>query len=276
MFDELFGSMDTGGGYDIWSDGGSEGLFSSGGYAENPFGGVGFGQGLFGGNEDAAGGITGFMGMPGPSYGDYSGPNVFDGGFPTSMDMYNPAEAVFGGAGYTQPGSDWANGGGGSWLSSLGGLLTGQNLGSLARLAGSALGIGSGLNALDQANRLREQAAAADPMAPHRAGWAARLNDLLANPGSITSDPGYEAAMEAVKRGGASTGHFASGNMTGGLAQFGVDFYDRAVRRLGALVGGTPGAGLQGEQSAINLSNAGVNRIQSGIASMATGLLGEE
>jgi hypothetical protein len=256
IFDEMFGND---GGGDIWNTGGFEG-----------------GQfNLFGGNEDAAG-ITGFMGMPGGSYGDYGGGNVFDGGFPTSMDLYNPMETAFGGLGYDQPGSDWASGGGGDWMSRIGRMLTGQNLGTAARIAGSALGIGSGVRALGQAQDLQQQAAAADPMAPYRTGWAQRLNELLANPGSITSDPGYDAAMEAVKRGGAAAGNFAGGGMVGGLAQFGVDFYDRAVRRLSGLVGGSPGAGLPAQQSSINLGNAGINRIQSGIASMASGLLGEE
>jgi len=60
--------------------------------------------------------------------------------------------------------------------------------------------------------------------------------------------------------------------MVSNLAQYGTDFYDRAVRRLGSLVGGTPGGGLPATQSAINLTNAGLNRISSGISSMATGL----
>jgi len=226
------------------------------------------GGGWFGGDESAAG-ITDYMGMDGGTWGDYSGGTVFDQQFPSSMDIYNPSfGAMLGGGAYDTPDSSWASGGGGG----LGGLFSNMNLGSIARGLGSALSIGSGVNALSQARRLQEQAQQADPMAPYRAGWAARLNALLDNPGSITSEPGYEAGLEAVKRGGAAAGFFGSGNMVGNLAQFGTDFYDRAVARFAGLVGGTPGGGLRGTESAINLGNAGINRISSGIASMANGL----
>lgn len=224
----------------------------------------------FGGDESAAG-ITSYMGYDTPTWGDYSGPSVFDSYFPSNTDVYDPSIAPFLG-GYDTPSSSWSDVGGGGggfdWRS----LLSGGNIRTMGQIAGTALGIGSGINALSQARQLQQQAQQADPMAPYRAGWAARLNALLDNPSSITSEPGYEAGLEAVKRGGAAAGFFNSGNMVGSLAQFGTDFYDRAVSRFAGLVGGTPGAGLRGTESAINLGNAGINRISAGIASMANGL----
>jgi hypothetical protein len=266
MFDDIFSGMfDSGGsGYDIWGDGGS--TFSGSGD---------FGS-YFGGDESSVG-ITDIMGMPAPTYGDWGGGSVFDAGGTGLWDSGTFADDIgsnpYGYSDYS--GGITGSSGGPDWMSRMGSLLTGQNLGSVARLLGQGLSIGSGINALSQGRQLANQARDADPMQPYRAGWAARLNALLADPSSITSDPGYAAALEAVKRGGAATGNFASGGMVGDLAQFGVQFYDRAIDRLGRLVGGTPGGAMPGTQAGINLTNAGMNRIGAGIASLATGLEGD-
>lgn len=279
MFDELFSDMDFGGGaggYDIWSDGG--GTFSGSGSFDSGIGGGGGFGGFFGGNEDSAG-ITQIMGMAQPSYGSFSGGNVFDlGGTWGASDFSDNIGAnpygytTSGGGGITDL---MARGGGNSWMDQIGRLLTPQNLGTAARLVGNGLSIGQGLDAMSQARDLMRQAQEADPMHPYRAGWAARLNTLINDPSSITQDPGYRAAHEAVLRGGAAAGNFGGGGMVGDLAQFGVNFYDNAVRRLGSLVGGSPGAAMPGTQAAIHLGNAGMNRIGSGIASLATGLEGD-
>lgn len=238
------------------------------------------GMDWFGGDPSSAG-ITSIMGMQQPSYGEFGGGgNIFDAGgsiWGASDFADNIGSNPFG---YTTSGTgmgitDSVARGGGSWMDQIGRLLTPQNLGTAARLVGNGLSIGQGLDAMSQARDLMRQAQEADPLQPYRASWAARLNGLINDPSSITSDPGYAAAHQAVMRGGAAAGNFGGGGMVSDLAQFGVNFYDNAVNRLGRLVGGSPGAAMPGTQAGIALGNAGMNRIGSGIASLATGLEGE-
>jgi hypothetical protein len=141
---------------------------------------------------------------------------------------------------------------------------------SLMSLLGQGANIGTALNGLRQGRQLQGQAAAADPLAPYRAGFASQLNTLMQDPSQITKYPGYEAGSQAVQRMLASQGLLGSGNMIGAMADFGGNFFDQAVSRLQGLAGGSAGAGLPATQSGINLTNASLNRIMSGIASMGT------
>jgi hypothetical protein len=92
----------------------------------------------------------------------------------------------------------------------------------------------------------------------------------MGNPSGITNYPGYKAGLEAVQRAGAAQGFNGSGNMMTALADYGGKFFDQAIGRLAGLAGGTAGGGLPATQSSINLTNASLNRILSGIASMGT------
>lgn len=157
-------------------------------------------------------------------------------------------------------------GGGDSGGFSLGGVPISQLMG----LLGQGVNLGTALNGLRQANRLGNQAAAADPLAPYRAGFARQLNDLMQDPSKITSMPGYEAGLQAVQRSMGAQGMLNSGNEAAAIADFGGRYFDTAVGRLQGLAGGTAGGGLPATEAGINLTNSSLNRIMSGIASMGT------
>ncbi len=84
---------------------------------------------------------------------------------------------------------------------------------------------------LYQANRMSE---AAEPSAINRDAEA-RLAALMANPGSITSLPGYGAGIEAVQRGMGAGGYLGSGNMATALQQYGGNFYNNAINQYSGL-----------------------------------------
>jgi len=74
-----------------------------------------------------------------------------------------------------------------------------------------------------------------------------RLNELLQDPNSISSDPGYQfqynQGLEAVNRTAAAKGMLGSGNRLYDLTNYGQDraktSYGDAVSRLGSLLGST-------------------------------------
>jgi len=88
-----------------------------------------------------------------------------------------------------------------------------------------------------------------------------RLNTLLQDPSSISSDPGYQfqynQGLEAVNRTAAAKGMLGSGNRLYDLTQYGQDraktSYGDTVNRLGNLLTGT--ANSSAAQSANNKNN---------------------
>jgi hypothetical protein len=100
----------------------------------------------------------------------------------------------------------------------------------------------SDARAFYNAQQLRKQS---DPFEKYRAGYGQQLQALEANPGSITSRPGYQAGLQAVQRGSAAGGYLGSGNEMAALAKYGGGFYEQEAARLAALAGAgqTPGAG---------------------------------
>jgi len=134
---------------------------------------------------------------------------------------------------------------------------------------GSAGNIYSGVSALEQAQRMRQQmaayAAAADPQAAYRAQYAKRLAALQANPNLITSMPGYEAGLEGVQRTMAAQGYQGSGNMAAAIQKYAGDFYNQQISQLSGLAGGTPGAGApamyEGLAGAANLQSSGLSAL---------------
>lgn len=135
--------------------------------------------------------------------------------------------------------------------------------------------IGQGLYGLYSANRMKKQAAEAgkraDPWGAYRGDAAGRLDALSRDPSSITSDPGYEAGLQAVQRSMAAQGYQGSGNMMAALQKYGGDFYEKAIARLSGLAGAgqNPAAGptleMQGNVNATNLIGQSFNRLSYGV-----------
>ena len=136
------------------------------------------------------------------------------------------------------------------------------NLGAVGQMAS----IGSGLYGMSKADQMRQmaldQSRRADPWGQSggRSQAGAQLQNLLSNPNSITSMPGYEAGLTAVQRKMASQGYQNSGNMMAALQDYGGNFYNNAVTQLGGLAGAgynPAGAGqlaIQGTSSANDLA----------------------
>lgn len=117
---------------------------------------------------------------------------------------------------------------------------------------------------------------------------AISLRDLIANPGSITSRPGYQfrygEGVNALDRSAAARGMLYSGAQQRGIAEYGQNFatqeldneYQRLMQRLGIGLQGTGmGAGALGAQTqaAIGRSEANSNR-WNGVTNAITGGIG--
>ena len=124
----------------------------------------------------------------------------------------------------------------------------------------STLGLLSGgqmLYGMYQANQLKSQlaglASQEDPLASQRAGYAAQLQQLMSNPGQyLSSQPGYQAGLDAVERSQAAQGYQGSGNMMAALQQYGGNAYQQAFQNLYQLSGGG------NSQAATNLQAQGL------------------
>lgn len=138
-------------------------------------------------------------------------------------------------------------------------------------LASTALTVGAGLYEANQQQKLgREAIAAGNPFGPYRAQYAQKLNDLMANPNSITSDPGYQFGIDQANQGIARTmsGQIGSGNEQIALRQYDEQYAGNYLQQqesflanlAGANMGSNPGPGL-------SEFNAGTNTLNSTLGS---------
>jgi hypothetical protein len=138
--------------------------------------------------------------------------------------------------------------------------------------------VGSQAFAMQSAEQAAAAAKLADPWGEYRADAAKRLDALSRDPSSITSDPGYEAGLEAVQRSLGAQGYQGSGNMMAALSKYGGDFYDKAIKRLSELAGVSisPVAagqlGVQGGQLALSSGQLGIQGGQLGVQGAQTGI----
>jgi hypothetical protein len=185
------------------------------------------------------------------------GSAVAEAGF-GDMSMQSFASTALGGGEAWLGGAAAASAGAGGGLAQTWNTFKGTGL-------GKALSVGSDINTLMQAEQLKKQGkaaqAASDPFSPYRAQYAQQLAQLQANPGSITSLPGYEAGNQALMRSLSARGLQGSGNAMVELQKYGQDFYAQQVNQLAGLAGAgaTPGAG---SGTAIN-ANMAANKAQS-------------
>ena len=93
-----------------------------------------------------------------------------------------------------------------------------------------------------------------------QAQYGQQLQALMANPGSVTGMPGYEAGMEAVRRSMAAQGYQGSGNMMGALQQQGGQFYQQQLQNL---------SNLQGSSSGMPSFATGATQFGAGLAGLA-------
>lgn len=138
-----------------------------------------------------------------------------------------------------------------------------------ALMPGQGSGLNLGMNALSSgyglynSAQMRKMAQQMNPNAPYLGGYAAQLNNLVNNPNSISSMPGYQfqydQGLQALQRTGAAQGYTGSGNMALALQRYGQDYasqqYPNYVNMLSGLTQGGNPAALQGTQMANNLAS---------------------
>lgn len=120
-------------------------------------------------------------------------------------------------------------------------------------------------------------AAAADPFAAQRAQYQQQLSDLMKNPSSITSDPGYQfqlgEGLGAVNGAMAQGGYLNSGNRLTALQKEGQDFASTQLQNKELFLAQLAGAnvGSPGEAGAILQQQNQANQQAGGIFGNALG-----
>lgn len=156
-----------------------------------------------------------------------------------------------------------------------GGAAAGAGAGGAATAAGAATAGGSmgstgtwlqalsSIYGLYQGNQLQKMGAAADPFAPYRAGYAQQLQQLMQNPSSVTSLPGYkasqDAAEQALTRNLASQGLTGSGTAASALATEGAQFQNTYFQQMLQTLAGLSGATMNNAPLSLNAYAAGAN-----------------
>jgi hypothetical protein len=128
--------------------------------------------------------------------------------------------------------------GGSPWTQTAGGLnVLGSEAGGGGGLFGGApSGLRSALGGLQLLGGLQQYQAGSQRLAQQQ-GYAQQLQNLMANPSSALSTPGYLAGEQAVRRSMASQGYQGSGNMAAALAGVGANAYQSQLANLAALQG---------------------------------------
>lgn len=145
--------------------------------------------------------------------------------------------------------------------------------------AGGAFNIGSGAYGMYQAQQMqqlmKQLQASGDPFSQYRSGYGAQLQQLMNDPSSVSSMPGYQFGMDqgtqALMRSQAAGGTLGSGQGAIALQKYGQDYagmqYQQQLQNLMGLSGANinPGANanlqFMGNQANLNLQGNALNRI---------------
>lgn len=137
-------------------------------------------------------------------------------------------------------------------------------------VVGSALGGGSGNSGAQQAS------SQADPFASQRPQYQSMLANLINNPSSVTSTPGYQfqldQALKGVEGSAAASGMLNSGNTLSALTQEAGNYastqYYNQAELLAQLAGaniGSPGTAGQITQQQNALNQQGISTLAGGV-----------
>jgi hypothetical protein len=153
-------------------------------------------------------------------------------------------------------------------------------IGGLGKLAGGVMSMQAG-------KQMKQYGAAADPNSPYRAGYASQLYNLIQNPSTVTTTPGYQfnlaQGLQGLQAQQAAQGRLVSGGALIQAQQFGQNMasqsYSDQVKTLAGLSGATQSpatgaiaqAGLAG--SALGATYGGWNSVAGGAGQFGTGLL---
>lgn len=140
--------------------------------------------------------------------------------------------------------------------------------GGMGGLAGKMM-LGGSLYGLYQGQQMMKLAQQQDPFSSQRAGYAAQLADLSANPDQLKKRPGYEYGMEAglkgTQRALASGGYAGSGNEVIGMQDFSSRYAGTYLtaeqNRLAGLAGANIQPNMAGYSAALGTTNASLNNL---------------
>ncbi len=227
---------------------------------------VGLASGAFGGTEAATlasstgGGAVGGNALTGASA--LTGGGGASASMPSAMSFAGSGGTAAGATSYAAPalsasGAGAATASVGAGAGAGAGTSAGMSAGQWLQALEAGTSIAGGLYGMRQAERAAERM---DPFGPHRARYAQLLQDLEANPGSVSRLPGFRAGLRAIESSTAAGGYFGSGNAAAALSEFGGNFYQQELARLAQLAGAgaTPGAGALGALDATGRSMASI------------------
>jgi hypothetical protein len=161
--------------------------------------------------------------------------------------------------------------------------------GPLGNLFGSGLGlkdlfsIGSGLYGLYESQQQLDLAKAAfsqsNPFGPYRKQYADQLSQLIANPSSITSYPGYQFGFDqgnqALRASSAARGFKGSGNEDAALIRYGQGYAETFLGNEENMLANLAGAGISPNFGpALSGYSMGLGTASQSLASIGYGLGG--
>jgi hypothetical protein len=150
------------------------------------------------------------------------------------------------------------------------GIATGIGLTSGIMALGVAGSLGLGAYEASQAHGIAEsQLGMQQTTFAEQQGFEKQLADLIANPSSITSQPGYQfqfdQGLQALMRSQAAGGFYGSGNMGTALTQYGQQFamsdLSQQEQLLASLSGLAPASPAQYGSNAIAGQNANFSQL---------------
>ena len=152
----------------------------------------------------------------------------------------------------------------------------------------AAVGVGSAVagaavsSALSPSSGGGDAAAAADPFATQRPQYQQMLSDLIKNPSSVTSDPGYQFGLnqgiQAVQGSAAAKGMLNSGNTFSGLNQFADQYAGQYLNNQELLLAQLAGANIGSPGTAgqiLNSQNQQQQQAASALGNQIAGAVGQ-
>ena len=215
---------------------------------------------IFGGGGGTAAGMGGAQGLSFDGAGaglsgagmEGTGAGLTAGGYGGGYDLFGAGASTgagLGGAGMEGAGAGLTGGfgagaesGGGSFMDMMRRRMGGYGGGGFGGGGGMPGIMRQGLGALQLAGGLQQYQAQSQRQAQQQA-YAQQLQQLMANPSSVESLPGYNAGLRAVQRKGRAEGFGGSGSMAAALAGYGGQQYQQQLSNLASLQGGSQPVG---------------------------------
>lgn len=212
---------------------------------------------IFGGGGGTAAGMGGAQGLSFDGAGaglsgagmEGTGAGLTASGLGGGYDLFGAGASTgagLGGAGMDATGAGLTGGfgGGGSSIQEMLSRQFGQLGGGGAGAGGGGMPswLKQGLGGLQLAGGLQQYQAQSQRQAQQQ-GYAQQMQQLMANPSSVESLPGYNAGLRAVQRKGRAEGFGGSGSMAAALAGYGGQQYQQQLSNLASLQGGSQPVG---------------------------------